>query len=567
MYYSFFGLTQPPFRITPDTDFFFSGGNRGPILEALIYAITHGEGIVKVTGEVGSGKTMLCSMLQSRLPPHVETVYLANPSVSPEEILHAIAVDLRLAPERGSSNLEVMHLLHEHLLERHALGKQVVLFVEESQSMPIATLEEIRLLSNLETSTRKLLQMVLFGQPELDENLRQPNIRQLRDRITYSFRLSPFKPDEVRDYLNFRLRAAGYHGPDLFPPPVVNAIAKASAGLTRRVNVIADKALLAAFSENTHTVDTRHVKAALRDTEFSAEIQPRRHIALAPALGLVGVGLGLGIGFFALYVAHQRDGGVAAQPSANAVAPVQAPVPKPASAAASPGPEAQTSKAETPVEAAGVADAVAGKAPIAESARGPAVAETPPLPAPVASQSPAPAAARAAPPPPAIATPAAATPSASTAASDAVTASAETKDIKTPKTAEPSSKKAAETGAAQTDAAPGDALESRLAKTQQWLARQDESTYSIQLMSSAGQEQLKQHLNVITKNLEIDDVFVYRTMAKERPSLTVLYGSFEDRRTALQAMQRLPVQLKVYKPFLRTVQGVRAEIERYRPSS
>ena len=227
MYYAYFGLTQPPFRITPDTDFFFGGGNRGPILEALIYAISQGEGIIKVTGEVGSGKTMLCNMLQSRLPENVESVYIANPSVSPDEIVQAIALELHLKPPRDAGHLDLMQLIHAHLLERHAEGKQVVMFVEESQSMPIATLEEIRLLSNLETASSKLLQIVLFGQPELDDNLRQTNIRQLRERITHSFRLSPLKTGEIGDYLNFRLRAAGYRGPDLFSVAVISAMAKA----------------------------------------------------------------------------------------------------------------------------------------------------------------------------------------------------------------------------------------------------------------------------------------------------------------------------------------------------
>ncbi len=286
MYYNHFGLAQPPFRITPNTAFFYSGGNRGPILETLIYAIGQGEGIVKVTGEVGSGKTMLCSMLQSRLPARVETVYLANPSVSPEEILHAIALELQLKPPRDAGHLEVMQMLHGHLLERHAQDKQVVMFVEESQSMPIATLEEIRLLSNLETAHAKLLQIVLFGQPELDDNLRQPQIRQLRERITHSFRLNPLQPDEIREYLNFRLHAAGYRGPDLFSPPVINAIAKATGGLTRRINLIADKALLAAFSENTHTLTLQHVKAAVRDSEFSNDEPLRPRLKLWPALSV-----------------------------------------------------------------------------------------------------------------------------------------------------------------------------------------------------------------------------------------------------------------------------------------
>ena len=123
MYYTYFGLTRPPFKITPDTDFFYSGGNRGAILEALIYAITQGEGIVKVTGEVGSGKTMLCRMLQARLPQGVESVYLVNPSVAPEEILHAIAFEMQLPLSRDADRLQVMQALHAYLLERHAQGQ------------------------------------------------------------------------------------------------------------------------------------------------------------------------------------------------------------------------------------------------------------------------------------------------------------------------------------------------------------------------------------------------------------------------------------------------------------
>jgi len=128
MYYSHFGLNQAPFKITPNTEFFFSGGNRGPILEALIYAITHGEGIIKVTGEVGSGKTMLCHMLPTRLPPHIETVYIANPSVSPEEILHAIAFELQLDIARDALRLQVMQAIHDFLLKRYGEGKRVVVF-------------------------------------------------------------------------------------------------------------------------------------------------------------------------------------------------------------------------------------------------------------------------------------------------------------------------------------------------------------------------------------------------------------------------------------------------------
>ena len=270
MYYAHFGLKQPPFKITPNTEFFFSGGNRGPVLEALLYAINSGEGIIKVVGEVGSGKTMLCRMLQTLLPVKVESIYLANPSVAPEDVLHAIAFELQLKLPKNADRLQVMQALQSYLLNRHAEGKQVVIFVEEAQGMPLATLEEIRLLSNLETKSDKLLQIVLFGQPELDVNLNQPHIRQLRERITHSFNLGPLSEADIGEYLIFRLRAAGYFGPHLFMPSAIRSLSRAAEGLVRRVNILADKALLAAFSENVYQVTPRHVMAAISDSEFGA---------------------------------------------------------------------------------------------------------------------------------------------------------------------------------------------------------------------------------------------------------------------------------------------------------
>ena len=268
MYYPHFGLKEPPFKITPNTDFFFSGGNRGAVLDALVYAITNGEGIIKVVGEVGSGKTMLCRMLQTILPEKIESIYLANPSVAPEDVLHAIAFELQLKLPKNADRLKVMQELQAHLLARHAEGRQVVIFVEEAQGMPLATLEEIRLLSNLETKQDKLLQIVLFGQPELDDNLNQTHIRQLRERITHSFKLGPLQTRDVGEYLIFRLRAAGYHGPHLFSAAAIKKLSKAAEGLVRRVNILADKALLSAFADNVYLVTPKHVKAAIFDSEF-----------------------------------------------------------------------------------------------------------------------------------------------------------------------------------------------------------------------------------------------------------------------------------------------------------
>lgn len=285
MYNPHFGLEQAPFKITPNTEFFFHGGNRGAILEALSYAIKEGEGIIKVVGEVGSGKTMICRMLQSTLPESIETVYLAIPSVAPEHVLKAIAYELNMRLPKDADRLKILQRLQNYLLKRHANGQQTVLFVEEAQAMPIATLEEIRLLSNLETNEDKLLQIVLFGQPELDVNLEAENIRQLRDRITHSFNLGPFEADEIGEYLSFRLRAAGYHGPELFAAKSIKKIARASEGLLRRVNILADKSLLSAFSENAYQVLPKHVNAAIQDSEFAPKNNSRKGFWLLVALG------------------------------------------------------------------------------------------------------------------------------------------------------------------------------------------------------------------------------------------------------------------------------------------
>lgn len=296
MYYAHFGLKEPPFKITPNTEFFFSGGNRGAVLDALIYAITSGEGIIKVVGEVGSGKTMLCRMLQTLLPKKVESVYLANPSLAPEDILHAIAFELQLKLPKNADRLKVMHELQNYLVARNATGKQVVIFVEEAQGMPLATLEEMRLLSNLETKHDKLLQIVLFGQPELDVNLNETQIRQLRERITHSFNLAPLQKNEIGDYLIFRLRTAGYFGPHLFSKSAIRMISKSAQGLVRRVNILADKSLLAAFSDNVYQVTPKQVRAAIKDSEFGAERMWRQgdkrlHFAVAATL-VVGLALG-----------------------------------------------------------------------------------------------------------------------------------------------------------------------------------------------------------------------------------------------------------------------------------
>ena len=291
MYLQHYGLSEAPFRITPNTDFFFAGANRGATLDALVYAITHDEGIVKISGEVGSGKTMLCRVLMERLPANVVTVYLANPSLSREDILFALADELGVAAAKGRANA-VLRSLQQHLIGVHGKGQQVVILIDEAHAMPIETLEEIRLLSNLETNHHMLLQLVLFGQPELNEILSRPNMRQLKERITHNFALEPMVRNDIDGYIDFRMRAAGYHGPKIFSDAAVKLITGASLGLTRRINIIADKSLLAAYAENTHQITPRHIHAAIRDAEFG-NFRPARTKLWSGLAGIVLVVLAL----------------------------------------------------------------------------------------------------------------------------------------------------------------------------------------------------------------------------------------------------------------------------------
>jgi len=350
MYLEHFGLREAPFRITPHTEFFFSGANRGSTLEALLYAITAGEGMVKVTGEVGSGKTMLCRVLMERLPETVETIYLAVPSLTRDEMLAAIAVDLGI-DTAGANTTKLVRALQEKLIQVHSTGRSVVALIDEAHAMPLATLEEIRLLSNLETEKEKLLQIVLFGQPELDAHLALPNMRQLKERITHSFMLGPLPPREVNEYVNFRLRAAGYHGPDLFGADALRIIADASEGLTRRINIYADKTLLAAFAAVTHTVTADHARAAVSDTQIVVQRResPRRMATVATAGVAIGVAAGFGLAQF-----------------------VNAPSPGPAVAAAVPA-KASPRRAEPPaVQAPSPASAPSSTIPVSATLTVPA---------------------------------------------------------------------------------------------------------------------------------------------------------------------------------------------------
>ena len=300
MYTQHFGLTMAPFRITPDTRHFFGGGHRAAILDALCYVILSGEGLVKVTGEVGTGKTMLCRMLQEKLPDSVSVVYLANPGLSAQEVISAILHELGL--ETHASRLTQQQILQDYLLSAYRQRRKVVIFVEEAQCMPAETLEAIRLLSNLETGQDKLLQLVLFGQPELNRLLAEPSLRQLRDRITHGLELAPLTTNDVADYVRFRLHSAGYRGSELFSATACRKLAHASKGLIRRIHILANKALLAAYAERSTRVTRQHIKQAIADSEYAP-----RHAWLTEAWLATGLATALAtVTLLSFQLTHNR---------------------------------------------------------------------------------------------------------------------------------------------------------------------------------------------------------------------------------------------------------------------
>ena len=277
MYQEHFGLREAPFRITPQTEHFYSGAQRGEVLNALLFALDHDEGIIAISGEVGVGKTMLCRMLIERLPPDARMIYVGNPSLSPVELLQTIAHDLGVTPEE---NIGLLRQIELRLIQFHAEGLRVIAIIDEAHGMPPASLEQIRLLSNLETGSRKLLQIVLFGQPELDQMLADKAMRSLKDRITQYFRLDPLARKDISEYIDFRLRAVGYRGPRLFGEGAIGMLSNASGGRIRRINILADKTLLAAFAGDTHSITSNHVRTAIQDANFPINPASKRKIAI-----------------------------------------------------------------------------------------------------------------------------------------------------------------------------------------------------------------------------------------------------------------------------------------------
>ncbi len=271
MYLQYFNMKEMPFALLPDTNFFFESDSYKEALNVLLIAIRSGEGFVKVTGEVGTGKTMLCRKLLNCLEDDYVTVFIPNPFLTPNLLRMALADELEIGYNEDMSNevtsYRLMSDITERLMEHNRNGKQVVVCLDEVQAMPVETLEALRLFSNIETEKSKLLQIVLFGQPELDERLNQKCNRQLKQRISFSYRLKPVDRSCISGYINHRLHIAGYSGGELFTAKAIDRIHRSSMGVPRLVNTLCNKSLILAFGQGSNDIKHEHVRQAIADSD------------------------------------------------------------------------------------------------------------------------------------------------------------------------------------------------------------------------------------------------------------------------------------------------------------
>ncbi|NND89229.1 MAG: AAA family ATPase [Granulosicoccus sp.] len=283
MYLDHFGLEQYPFTLTPDTEFFLEYGEFKDGLDVLQYAISSGAGFTKLTGDVGTGKTLLCRKLLKSLDESVVTAFISNPSINPHALNLALAKEIGMenTSEYGQSRL--LEMINEQLLSLHAEGRQVVLLLDEAQTLPDDSMEALRQYSNFETEKNKLLNLIIVGQPELDARLEQESLRTLRQRILFSHTLKPLDPDALNVYVQHRLHVAGYRGVPLFSPDAQKLLQGGSQGLPRLINILAHKAMLVAYGRGETVVQASPMRKAIMDTD-SRNAQERKRAKLTTAL-------------------------------------------------------------------------------------------------------------------------------------------------------------------------------------------------------------------------------------------------------------------------------------------
>lgn len=297
MYLEHFGFTEYPFKLTPNTQFYVSLKSHSEASRVLETALDMGEGFIKVTGEVGTGKTLLCRRLLNSLNESFIAAYVPDPCLTPAELRRALACELDL-PNYDTIDAELlMAELQKHLVKLAAEGKSVVLIVDEAQALPFESLEALRLLTNLETEQKKLVQVVLFGQTELDDRLQSEELRQLRQRITFSYKLQPLNKEELVRYVNHRLITAGFNEADgLFNERLFSMLAEASRGIPRLINVLCHKALMLGYGQGVKSLSAEHIVAAVDDTEDThltvAEDKPAQPILMLGAMFGGGIAVG-----------------------------------------------------------------------------------------------------------------------------------------------------------------------------------------------------------------------------------------------------------------------------------
>jgi MSHA biogenesis protein MshM len=271
MYLYHYGIKELPFTLTPNTSYFFGLPSHKEAIQVLLTALSTGEGFIKVTGEVGTGKTLICRKLLNELPDHFVAAYIPNPYLTPAELRRAVASELNVALTDHTDQQEFTQRIQQRLIRIHQENKGVVLIIDEAQALPVESIEALRLITNLETETRKLLQVVLFGQPELNDKLSLPELRQLKQRVTFSYSLQLMDADQVFQYVKHRMNVAGYRGGDLFDRKCCSLLFKASKGTPRIVNVLCHKALMLAYGEGLQKITQLHIKFSIKDTEAASQ--------------------------------------------------------------------------------------------------------------------------------------------------------------------------------------------------------------------------------------------------------------------------------------------------------
>lgn len=277
MYYDFFGFREPPFSIAPDPRYLYLSDRHKEALAHLMYGVQGQGGFIVITGEVGTGKTTVCRCFIENAPEHVDIALVLNPRLSARELLSSVCDELEIAHDPDASIKTLVDNINKDLLKAHAAGRHKVLIIDEAQNLSAEVLEQLRLLTNLETAEKKLLQIVLLGQPELQSILALPELRQLNQRVTARYHLDSIDRDELPAYLQYRLNVAGMRG-DIFTAGAVRRLYRESQGIPRLINLISDRALLGAYAEGDHLISTPHVRQAAREVNGGlAARSPRRN--------------------------------------------------------------------------------------------------------------------------------------------------------------------------------------------------------------------------------------------------------------------------------------------------